>query len=597
MTRGQGFEDPEQDVQDAIENSDRTGRDFSALRELLIGDEKRVLQELQQRVTALETPEELANILPDAIALRTAQDKKLARALSPTIEEAISESVKRSPQQIALAIFPILGPAIRKAIAETMAGFVNTLNRAIEHSLSLRGLQWRIEAWRSGVPYAQVVIKHALVYRVEQVFLIHRETGLPLAHVAQGDRDTQDADVISGMLTAIRDFVTDSFDAGSEAGLRTFVVGDVTVLVEAGPKALLAAVVRGQHPTEFLERLQGTLETIHLQFATPLSRFDGDPAPFEMTKPLLEACLDTLLTTDRPGTRRATLRIAWGIGLGIVLLLVMLAFRSSRRWNRAIATIEREPGIILVDTDRGFRRSSLRGMRDPLAANPMMLLTQMGVDSSRVEALWEPYLSFDSAIVVARARAVLDPPPSLEIQLRGEILLASGTAPADWLSGAARLAPQMPGVARVDFSNVDITVPRELRTLASHIEQSRILFDVGSAALTAIARETVAEVADSLQHLQSISRDERYRTTLDIIGRTDTTGSNETNQVLSQQRAVSVLGLLAELGVSEDAMNGVGIGTSDPITTDDPISMARINRSVAFVVRLEPDTGSIWRLR
>ena len=65
------------------------------------------------------------------------------KPLAPTIEEAIDESVHNNPQQIAQAIFPILGPAIRKAIAETMAGFVSTLNKAIEHSLSLRGLTKR----------------------------------------------------------------------------------------------------------------------------------------------------------------------------------------------------------------------------------------------------------------------------------------------------------------------------------------------------------------------------------------------------------------------------------------------------------------------
>ncbi|UCG87154.1 MAG: OmpA family protein [Gemmatimonadota bacterium] len=597
MSQDQGPETSSQDIHDAIASSEGTGQDFSALRELLIGDEKRVLEELQRRIAALETPEELAAMLPDAVALRTAQDKKLARALSPTIDEAISEAVQRNPQQITQAIFPIIGPAIRKAIAETMAGFVNTLNRAIEHSLSFRGLRWRIEAWRSGVPYAQVVIKHALVYRVEQLFLIHRETGLPLTHVAQKDLDSQDADLVSGMLTAIRDFVSDSFDAGSEAGLRTFTVGEVTVLVEAGPRALLAAIVRGQHPAEFIDRLQGTLETIHLQFATALNQFNGDAAPFEATVPLLEACLDTVLTTDRPGIRRGKLRIAWGIAFAILALLAVLAIRSSRRWNRALESIEHEPGIILVEANRGFRRPQLRGMRDPLAANPMMLLAQMGVDSSRVNAVWEPYLSFDSSIVIARARTLLDPPPSLELELRDNVMLASGTAPADWLARSSRLATQIPGVEGLDLSAVTLSVPNDLRDLASQIEQRRILFNVGSAVLAATARNIAAEVADSFRHLQQLSGDALYYATLNILGRTDTTGSNETNRVLSQERARNVVALLASLGIAEDMMSGVGIGTTDPIVTGDPVSTARVNRSATFVVEFRPDTGGARRLQ
>ena len=144
----------------------------------------------------------------------------------------------------------MLGPAIRKAIAETLAGLVASINSTIEHSLSPHGLRWRLEAWRTGVPYAQIVLKHALIYRVEQVFLIHAETGLLLAHAWAPELKASDPELISGMLTAIRDFVVDSFSREREAGgLRRFSVGELTVMVEQGPRAVLAAVVRGQART------------------------------------------------------------------------------------------------------------------------------------------------------------------------------------------------------------------------------------------------------------------------------------------------------------------------------------------------------------
>ena len=72
--------------------------------------------------------EELAELLPEAIALRAGRDRQLARALAPTVESAIGESVRRNPREIATAIFPVLGPAIRKAIAETLAGLVASIN-------------------------------------------------------------------------------------------------------------------------------------------------------------------------------------------------------------------------------------------------------------------------------------------------------------------------------------------------------------------------------------------------------------------------------------------------------------------------------------
>ena len=77
-----------------------------------------------------------------------------------------------------------MGPAIRQAIRQALQSLTQSLNQTVEHSFSLKGLRWRIEAWTTGRPFAEVVLLHTLRYRVEQAFLIHRDTGLLLQHVA-----------------------------------------------------------------------------------------------------------------------------------------------------------------------------------------------------------------------------------------------------------------------------------------------------------------------------------------------------------------------------------------------------------------------------
>ena len=47
----------------------------------------------------------------------------------------------------------------------------------------------------------------SLVYRVEQLFLIHRKTSLSLLHVALDPAIAKDSDMVAGMLSAIQDFV------------------------------------------------------------------------------------------------------------------------------------------------------------------------------------------------------------------------------------------------------------------------------------------------------------------------------------------------------------------------------------------------------
>ena len=331
------------------------GTEFDRLRSLLLGPEQSRIEELTDELHSQElTPEELSEKLPEAIALSGSRDDQLGRALGPTIETALRESIRRDPQEMAAAIFPVLGPAIRKSIAETMAALVRSINNAVEQSLSVQGLKWRMESWRTGIPYPEIVIKHALVYRVEQAFLVHAETGLLLEHVSAPELSVPDADLISSMLTAIQDFVRDSFRPGEGATLRTFSVGEHTVQVEAGPRAVIAVVIKGEAPDAVLRRQQDALETVHLEFASQLADFNGDATAFAPSRPLLEGCLETVLTTTT-AKKGKEVWLRWVIPLALVVIVAgAMWIRATMRWNRGLDALRAEPGIMVVDADRGW---------------------------------------------------------------------------------------------------------------------------------------------------------------------------------------------------------------------------------------------------
>jgi OOP family OmpA-OmpF porin len=104
-------------------------------------------------------------------------------------------------------------------------------------AFSWKGLRWRLESLKTGKPFSEVVMLNTLVYRVEQLFLIHRQTGLVLSHLVGEDVASQDADMVSAMLTAIQDFVRDCFAGGQEGDLDAMQMGDYTLLVEQSPYA------------------------------------------------------------------------------------------------------------------------------------------------------------------------------------------------------------------------------------------------------------------------------------------------------------------------------------------------------------------------
>jgi OOP family OmpA-OmpF porin len=170
------------------------------------------------------------------------------------------------------------------------------------------------------------------------------------------------------------------------------------------------------------------------------------------------------------------------------------------------------------------------------------------------------------------------------LELVGDTLYASGPVTYDWAFDAQPLVAMVPGVASLDFSRADLTVPAELAYLERLIEERRILFDVGSAALVGTAPRLLDETAALLDSLLEAVRETGYEVSLELLGRTDTTGTMETNRVLGRRRANRVREALIDRGVPTAVVTATGIGTSDPIHAEDRETFQALNRSVSYAV-------------
>ena len=128
---------------------------LSRLRALLMGPELDVIRR------RLDDPaihaEETSQIIAEAIVLRSARGTELRRALQSSIEEALRISVQRDPHVLADLLFPVIGPAIRKAVTSSLNDMMDALNKTLEQSLSVRAVQWRLESWRTGKSFGEVV--------------------------------------------------------------------------------------------------------------------------------------------------------------------------------------------------------------------------------------------------------------------------------------------------------------------------------------------------------------------------------------------------------------------------------------------------------
>jgi outer membrane protein OmpA-like peptidoglycan-associated protein len=103
-----------------------------------------------------------------------------------------------------------------------------------------------------------------------------------------------------------------------------------------------------------------------------------------------------------------------------------------------------------------------------------------------------------------------------------------------------------------------------------------VLFDTGKADLKSSARERLAKVAGILIAYPDIH--------VEIDGYTDSTGSLEFNERLSQQRAEAVRGYLASQGVNSSTITTQGFGPSQPIASNETPAGRQQNRRVELVV-------------
>ena len=425
--------------------------EFEELRRLLLSREREQLRDLSDRVSDKERrSQDIASVLPEAVKMSRERGEELAHALQPAVESSMKDSIEHRPEVFVDALHPIIGPIVRKSVKETLRRLLQSFNQALEHTFSWQGLKWRFEAMRTGRSFAEVVMLRSLVYRVEQVFLIHRETSLALLHATSDPATSKDSDMIAGMLSAIQDFARDSFEGGQESMLEEFRMQEFQVWIMPGQHAYLAAVIRGIPPQELRVTLEETIESIHVLKGSALAKFQGDAAVFESLRPELEACLHVQYAKAK-GHRRPTR--AWFI---LVLAMaaatsgIIVAAHNRSKWNDFLGRLNSQPGIVITDArQRWFSPSEVKGLRDAASPDPAALARVAGLDPTRIHFAWKEHLALDPASVRRRVEQRFVVPDQARVAVNEGVLEITGTVPYEWLETVRREATLIPGVNSV----------------------------------------------------------------------------------------------------------------------------------------------------
>lgn len=563
--------------------------DLSELRSLLLGIEEQKLHRFYEKLDNPQVDaEDISQILPEAVILGTMRNEQLSEAMVPTVEQAIQSSVKKDINVLSQAIFPIIAPATRKAIATALDEMLQSFNYALEHSLSPQSLKWRIEARQTGKSFAEVVLLRTMIYRVEQVFLIHKHSGLMLQHIVAPQVAAQDPSLVSAMLTAIQDFVRDSFNVRKNDGLHTLQFGELTIWIEEGPTSVLAGIIRGNAPEELRFIFKNAIEKIHLKLGKEINDFSGDTKPFVASKPYLETCL---ASHYKKPTK--TKYIYAGISLSILAILLgtwgFSAIREHKRWNNYIQNLSEQPGIIVDKVSRKNGKYFIAGMRDPLSIEPNRLIKQANLNPEEVIYEWETFISLEDEIILKRAAQLLQKPQTVKLSLnKNKILNATGYAPRQWILSAKERSSSLSimGITKYEDKNLTELDVDQFYQNKSELEKIKILFQVDKNQFVPGERAKLLQVVPKIQNLIGTARYLEKEILIEISGHADTTGVEDANIKLSLARANRILIYLASQGIDKNNLTTRAFGSQKILRPESTKEDKKLNRRVSFKVMI-----------
>lgn len=519
--------------------------------------------------------------MSEALLERESKDGSVNKVLVPLVEKSLNRSIEANSEKIVGTLYPLVGALVRKAVSAFLVEFVERTNALIENSLSPKTISWRFKAWQSGIKYSEYVAAQIYQYQVQQLLVIHRETGTLLHSISADPEKEKDADLISSMLVAINDFVADAFGVSNnepENELGEIKTEDFTLLIKIGPQALLVAAVTGSIPPEVRDKLQQALEDFHRFYQQPLINYEGDNAAFDGCETILADCL---VSEKKEGEGKKSKRL-----VGAALLLVVFIALCTLSFLRLSLSILKSnlhelsppPGVVVTDAYISNGKVHAKILRDPAADNIEKWFSDSDIDLSRIIVSEEPFVSLKPSIVERKLEKLIRDYPlsehetlSLDKQNDNKWIVL-GDVFASTAINLTQKINNLPGISslEVDTSPLSIKAEYEIDNAAlqkvaltrsvNKVSSQSVLFATNQEALSEVQLAKLEILANDVKQLLSVAKKTNTIVSIVVMGASDNSGSSARNRELSQKRAENVVNSLISLGVESSVLIPVSLG-------------------------------------
>jgi flagellar motor protein MotB len=558
--------------------------------------QQRASQDLQKMAAAL------ADIIPAAISAEIERSpQEFARAIAPEIAAAITEQIRLDKNAIATTLGPEMGKAIKtqiecerdamvdalypvigSTIAKYMSKAIEEINAKVENAFSPEGFKRKIRAKLRGVSEAELILQEAIDYKVQAIFLIHKASGLVIKEIQPNPDNQLDADLLAGMLTAIRSFVNEYIARSSEE-LNEIEYGDSKIILEVAGYCYLAIIVKGEPDKDFLKKIQTTLSDIILKHGNIIEAYDGDPTTIPeaisvlLNKPLLIDRLEKKESNPKyliflASAIFSIIFIPWGV-------IQYRSYLASSIEQQITVELDAAPELsiyrIMPQVHRGkliltgrvpnyYLRDLAEKVVAPIAARENLQLQDRILT---VEVPPNPEIAIGE---IRRLTSLFNQRKGIAILVdyRDKILTIKGSiVNAAEEKNIMRAFEQIPGITKI-ISKVSNRLP---------IIHDRIYFEEGSKRLDEKYINTIIVIQKLLKEYP-----DAY---LKIIGHSDRTGGIIRKRELALQRAIEVRKALLDRGLEPSRMRVVASLQLPPdLTAEQPLQLSRCVRFEVFSV-------------
>ena len=251
-------------------------------------------------------------------------------------------------------------------------------------------------------------------------------------------------------------------------------------------------------------------------------------------------------------------------------------YTDRKQWKPAIMTsreaVQKAEDARAISL-RKQQQLALQQERDEAAARQVAAKQQAAEDARRTQEAQQ------QAQLEAQQRAAAD-----KARAEADAARAQSNADAEKAQQAATEADRLRKQAEADKEHLREQLLQQFNAVLPTTETPRglivnmqdVLFDTGKYTLKNPAQLALARISGIVMSHPGLN--------LQVEGYTDSTGTMELNQKLSEQRANAVRDFLLTQGVNTNNMTAMGYGVNYPVAANDTANGRKLNRRVELVV-------------